>query len=182
MGIPDNIQNEYNGSDLSINTKKLFSNVLWNPNGINVPIDSYVTNINSAREDFSSKENTNSILAALAASSNPDEIDNAAVVARNYSKGCIGKGQWDLPAGGIFEVITSFSSDIAAILVEQLKVENPSQLNLIYGSVWTSSVSFIDDNYNDYYSAYEARIPRGVTTDYGGMLMEYYVLPVYTIK
>lgn len=86
--------------------------------------------------DYSAKENTEAILAALATSSNPDEINNAAVVCRNYSKGCIGKGQWDLPSGGYCKLINDngrIIHSLNTILREILK------FGIISSSIWSST-------------------------------------------
>lgn len=110
MAIADNIQDKY-ADDLSINTTKAWSNALYS---FDVP-DLPNISIEQAVQDFDSKSNTDAILAALATSWASNETNNAAVVCRNYSKGVIGKGQWDLPASGILDIISSFGSRIISL-------------------------------------------------------------------
>lgn len=110
MAIADNIQNK-DADDLSINTRKAWSNALRQ---FNIP-DLPNMQIEQAVQDFDSKSNTDAILAALATLSVSNETNNAAVVCRNYSKGVIGKEQWDLPASGILEIIYSSRSQIISL-------------------------------------------------------------------
>ena len=110
MAIADNIQNK-DADDLSINTWKAWSNALHQ---FNIP-DLPNMQIEQAVQDFDSKSNTDAILAALATLQVSNETNNAAVVCRNYSKGVIGKGQWDLPASGILEIIYLSRSQIISL-------------------------------------------------------------------
>lgn len=171
MAIAEDIRNEHNDSDLSINTKKSWSPALSRkdiPNLKNYSMGS------SALDDFYSKKNTNAILNALKTSSNPNEIDNAAVVARNYSKGCIGEGQWDLPSCGILSLIYIFKNQLLELVPNILGNDSWSYLmsNLSWSSNERNSTSVWLMNFSD-----------GRVDYYNSKIYVYcLVLPVYTIK
>lgn len=168
MAIPDDFKfNFYNPTDMSINTRKKFSVVLSESN---IPGMTVARDLESAVNDFSSKENTDAILAVLATSSNPNEIDNAAVVCRNYSKGNIGKGQWDLPSAGILNLLLSYT-DIVWDLSENISGHSSTNIGLaVYHSSTGSSDKAI-------WVMQEDRLSSGIWKDNYN-----YVLPVYTLK
>lgn len=175
IGIADNVNGTpYYSDDLSINTKKQWSSAL---DSVSIPSIT-IKDINNLYDSFSSKENTDAILAALATSSNPNETDNAAVVARNYSKGCIGKGQWDLPSCGILNIIGSNSYKVklaASRILGNDSWEGISDQGQVWSSdvrrdttAWNARIYLTKPNFpeNRYYSAFR--------TGYG-----YYVIPVH---
>lgn len=171
MAVGDNIQDEHNSSDLSINTKKAWSKSALRL--VDIPDLENITQMYTAMKSFSSKENTDVILAALAISSDPDEMDNAAVVARNYSKGCIGKGQWDLPSGGILYFIRNFKDQLLELI--------PS---IVGNNSWNQFVStyIFSSNEYDYSSVWALNYAYNIITDVGKNTRYGYVIPVYTIK
>lgn len=130
MAVTD-VYPENAADDMSINTLKKWSTALY---GVDIE---GLDNIDDLYSDFNSKANTDAILSALSTSSNPDETNNAAVVARNYSSGIYGVGEWDLPAGGVVDLLVS--NRIAIKDISQ-NILNIGDANIYYiPEVWTSS-------------------------------------------
>lgn len=181
VAIADDIIDEYNDLDLSIKTKKNWSKSLYE---VDIPNLENINNEEEVLQDFSSKKSTDVILAALATSNNPDEIDNAAVVARNYSKGCIGKGQWSLPSGGILNIIHQLRPQINDLV--KWTLNNFEWTPILTYHVWTCNEYNADRAwYGVMYTA-----TGGVDASYylkyddpsSYMPHSAFVLPVYTLE
>ena len=121
----------YSGSidDGSISTRKYWSSYLWN---VDVPGLTNYTDRTLAESDFASKANTDAIIEALGETI---ETNNAAVVARSYSAGVIGQGQWDLLALGILRIIWNLKSSIQTLMTNI----NKSYWNRMLTDCWVWS-------------------------------------------
>lgn len=130
MAIADNPQDQYS-SDLSINTNKMWRTSDAMGTGT-------VKTLEQAILDFNSKKNTDTW-------DFEGSIVEAVMTARNYSRGCIGKGQWDLPACGILNIIKSLTSAIVEVV--RTKFNNTQWINRYGGNthpyIWSSNLQSI---------------------------------------
>ncbi len=162
LGIADSVTSSV-VDDLSISTRKYWSNALY---GTDI---SGLTNCSTEEEaklDYDSKANTDTIIAALGST---EETNNAAVVARAYSKGCISAGKWDLPAAGIVQKVIVENLD--AIIAAVTKLGAPTTIFSSYW-VWSSTE-------HSSYGAWRYSFGNSRWYDYSKDTY-YFVVPVYT--
>ena len=157
----------YSGSidDGSISTRKYWSSYLWN---VDVPGLTNYTDRTLAESDFASKANTDAIIEALGETI---ETNNAAVVARSYSAGVIGQGQWDLLALGILRIIWNLKSSIQTLMTNI----NKSYWNRMLTDCWVWSSTEANSE--------KAWLMSGSSSYYYTKTGNgyYFVIPVYTI-
>ena len=171
MAVADDPNRSLKQDDLSINTLKKYSTIL---RGMEIPNLKITTSSASFVSDTGSKRNTDAIIAALATSSNPDETDNAAVVCRNYSKGCIGRGQWDLPSGAALYAIAYAYNRRKSSFDKILELLEIPRIIISGGYCWSSTGYSLDKSFALGMVSFREAVD--FRDNY------YSVVPVYTLK
>ena len=104
---------------------------IWMKNLIDVPGIVNTPTIVAANDVYSSHENTEAIILA-----SPSDNNIAAKKCRGYEKGCLGKGLWDLPAGGHLRLIYNYRDSL--IELQNLLYPEPLELGVWEAKCWTS--------------------------------------------